>query len=261
MRPLDYSRSSFITVPPHDEVRFQVESRTRIVDEETGNHEDFLQAASCKSERSFVQRDIFLADNYDFLPVVGPKHVVVFRRKAWINANYRTVARAIGFFGNVCRNLPELHSCKELTDHDAIFQATRNFQPLVAQTEIWSDALKLRAIIEYPVKTMNAVRAEHYRALAALVDNPMDIGKEHSLYQIDTGPVAFPGLSERCTCPAECLRLAFVAFNMPDAAEFIIEEPTPIADCGGERDKTCRTRHYMRRLRLAAKNRIYTGGL
>jgi hypothetical protein len=260
VKPIDYTRAFLITTPPGDEVRFAIESRTRIIDDETGVSEDFWQAASCKSERSFVKEDIFIEDNYDFLPVFGPDHVVVFRRKAWLNPNYRTVQESAGFFGDVKCHLPEPHACDELIEDDAIFRATQDFRPLVAQTEIWNDALKLRAIIEYPIKTMNTVRPEHYDRLAKQVDNPMDVTGRNSLYQTDTGPVAFPDLSSRYACHAECLWLAFVAFNAPDAAEFIIEEPVPILEGGHEGKELCKTRHHMRRVRLTAKNRFYAIG-
>ena len=257
MRPIDYGRSFAMTTPPGDEVRFWVESRTRIIDEQTGEHEDFLQAGSCKSERSFVERDIFLEDNYDFLPILGEEYVVVFRRKAWLNPDYRTVKKATGFFGNMRRHVPELPSCEEITSHEAIFRATRDFRPLVAQTEIRNEALMLRAIIEHPVKTMNTVRAEHFPALAALVDNPLTIDGGGWLYQTDTGPVAFPDLLERQARHADRLRLAYVAFNAPDFAEFIIEEPTPVRDEEGKTQPTCMTRHHTQRLRLPAENRLY----
>ena len=52
----------------------------------------------------------------------------------------------------------------------------------------------LRAVIECPTKTMN-------------------IEPKRRLYQVDTGPVAYPDLSKLYDPPIDCLRLAFVAFN------------------------------------------------
>ena len=58
MTPLDYGRSFLIGNGPGNEVRFWVESRTRIIDDERGSSEDFIQTASCKSERTFAERGL-----------------------------------------------------------------------------------------------------------------------------------------------------------------------------------------------------------
>ena len=207
---------------------------------------------SCRPLRakahSFVEEGIFLKDNYDFLPVIGPAIAVIFRRNAWLNPNYRTIGEPHETMGHVNRHVPE-PQCEELNGEEAIFAATKEYRPLIAQTEIWNESTNLRAIIEYPIKTMNTVSASQFEPLAAIVHNPLDISGKNSLYQTDTGPVAFPDLSERKSRHAELLWLAFVAFNATDAAEFIIEKPVAI---GGTK-----TRHYTRRVRLPAKNRLF----
>ena len=83
MAPLDYGRSFLIGRAPANQVRFWVESRTRIIDEGAGRHEDFYQCASCKAESTFVEKELFRSNNYDFLPIFGPVEGVIFRRKAW----------------------------------------------------------------------------------------------------------------------------------------------------------------------------------
>ena len=70
MHPIDYSRSFSIGTAPSNEVRFWVESRTRLIDPDVQD-EDFMQAASCKSEHTFHEKDLFQQDNYDFLPIFG----------------------------------------------------------------------------------------------------------------------------------------------------------------------------------------------
>jgi len=81
MTPLDYGRS-FLIGKVENEVRFWVESRTRITDEQTGAIEDYIQAGSCKSEHTFAKKDLFIKNNYDFVPVFGPNFGIVFRRWA-----------------------------------------------------------------------------------------------------------------------------------------------------------------------------------
>jgi len=234
MKPLDYGSSFLIGKAAWNEVRFWVESRTVIIDEAQGTEEQYIQAASCKSEDTFAERDLFQQDNYDFLPVFGPSFGVVFRRKAWQNPNYKTVVPTEELWRGQAYHLVDAAACHALQTSTEILDATARFEPLVAQTEIWCEETRLRAIIEYPIKTMNTRAAD-------------------GAYQVDTGPVAFPDLSARHERNADGLSLAFVAFNAPDFADFVIEEPCSINASSG----TASVYHYSRRLSLPASNRLY----
>lgn len=230
MIPLDYGRSFLIGKAPSNEVRFWVESRTRIIDGRTGATEDYLQAGSCKSEMTFAARDLFQSDNYDFLPVFGPQHGLIFRRKAAMHEAYRQVLPAAEMWDGQEYHLVEAARFWELATNREVREATYAFLPIVGQTEIWNEGTGLRAIIECPVKTMNTHRAR-------------------DLYQVDTGPVAFPDLGRRCEPRAECLSLAFVAFNAAEFADFVIEAPTAV---GNEQ-----VYHYSRLASLPARNRLF----
>ena len=72
LRPLDYGRSFLIGRWPGNQVRFWVESRTRIIDEKAGTHEDYVQTGSCKTEDTFGPGNLFREDCRDFLPIFGP---------------------------------------------------------------------------------------------------------------------------------------------------------------------------------------------
>ena len=238
MNPLDYGRSFLIGRAPANEVRFWAESRTRLIDELTGRSEDYIQAGSCKSENTFAERELFMEDNYDFLPVFGPDYGVVFRRRAYLDDKYRDCRPADGWWNGQDYHLVEAASGTELVTPEAILDATYDFRPLVAQTEIRNNETGRRAIIEYPVKTMNTIRATRS-------------------YQVDTGPVAFPDLRHRHPRSADGLSLAFVAFNGPDSADFVIEVPTPVRDRGAEGREVGRMYHYSQLLSLDAENRLY----
>lgn len=224
MAPLDYGRSFLTGVAEWNRVRFWVESRTRVIDEAAGKFEDYIQCASCKSENTFAERELFHKDNYDFLPIFGPEFGVIFRRKAHANPNYRSVLPVGKMWEGQKQGLRTARRVRPLPSPAAIREATHKGAPLVAQVEI-SSAGK-RAIIEFPVKTMNIHDAK-------------------DLYQVDTGPVAFPDLAGRGPI-AERLWLAFVAFNAPHFADFILEDMAPN-----------NTRHYIRQVSLPAKNRLY----
>jgi hypothetical protein len=230
MIPLDYGLSFLHGVAPWNSVRFWVESRTRIIDEKTGRHEDFLQCASCKSEDTFAPQNLFYKDNYDFLPIFGPAEGVVFRRKASLNPGYRQIRASREMWDGQKLGLKLSNKLQLLRTTAAIRKATHAGFPLVAQTEIHDPSTALRAIIEFPVKTIN-------------------IHDEKDLYQVDTGPIAFPDLSQRRPRLAESISLAFVAFNARHFADFVIEDVTPI--------EGARIHHYSRLRSQGAQNRLY----
>ena len=234
MIPLDYGRSFLIGNGPENEVRFWVESRTRILDEE-GNSEEFIQTASCKSENTFAECGLFRQDNYDFLPIFGPEYGVVFRRKARVDTGYKSCLPSADMWNGQKYHLVEGERVEELRDNEAIREATCRFAPIVSQTRISSQETGLRAIIECPIKTMNTNR-------------------ERDVYQVDTGPVAFPDLGGGHARHVDRISLAFLAFNAPDFTDFVIETPTLV----GEGERAGETHHYSRLMSLQAENRLFS---
>lgn len=236
MIPMDYSRSFVKGKWPGNEVRFWVESRTRLIDESKGVTEDYIQCASCKSEDTFAEQNLFYKDNYDFLPIFGPEFGLIFRRKAWLNPDYRTINKSEDMWGGQIYHQVESRSAVELTSPEDVLQSTYEWYPLVAQTAFRNSNTGLSAIVEYPVKTMNTKRK----------------GTE---YQIDTGPVAFPNLEQRTERLVDTLSLAYVAFNAPHFADFVIESPTSVGD--SQDTGAVRIYHYSQLKSIAAKNRLF----
>lgn len=115
---------------------------------------------------------------------------------------------------------------------DKIVAAGMSALPIVTQTEIRHAESGLRAVIECPAKTLN-------------------LNREKNLYQVDTGPVAYPDLSQRFESPIECLKLAFIAFNSPDFADFVVEQPLPIVEDGRT---VCEVYLYTKPFSLPARN-------
>ena len=235
MNVIDYGRSFVCAGAEFNAPRFWVESRCRVLDDRSGEFEDYLQCASCKSEHTFAEQDLFTEDNYDFLPVFGPRHGVIFRRKAWLNDNYKSVRPNEQMWGGGIPRLVEAASARALHTTAEIREATQACLPIVARTEIANAETQLRAVIECPVKTMNT-------------------HEERDLYQVDTGPVILPDLTQRHDPAVTGFRLAFVAFNAPHFADFVIETPTAITSDGVE---VTRVRHYSERQSLPAKNTLY----
>ena len=230
MIPLDYGRSFLIGNDPENEVRFWVESRTRIIDEASGQSEDYVQVGSCKSEHTFAKENLLHEDNYDFLPVFGSEWSVVYRRHANLRDGYREIRRSEERWNGQQYHLIVGSDVEELTSDAAVREATYDSVPIVAQTQVRNEETGLQAIMEYPVKTMNTNRA-------------------NDIYQVDTGPVAFPDLSQRHARHVDALSLAFVVFNAPHFADFVLEAPTRVGDE--------QVYHYSKVVSLAAVNRLY----
>jgi len=235
MRILDYGASFLSGIASFNAVRFWVESRLRVIDEASGAFVDYYQCGSCKSEDTFAEHDLFFADNYDFLPIFGPEWGVIFRRHAYLDEGYRSVLPVHEMWGGQRLHLRERADARELASNGVICAATAEWAPLVARTEISDAAAGRRAVLEYPVKTMN-------------------VQPDADRYQVDTGPVVFPDLSLPLERQPHGFALAFVAFNTPHAADFVIEAPTTVANTAGQ---TCAIYHYSRRVSLPARNALY----
>lgn len=235
MQLIDYTRSFVHGTAPSNRVRFVVESRTRIIDDREGQHRDYVVCASCKSEDTFADRDLFYEDNYDFLPIFGPEQTLVFRSRAYLHDDYRTTYAVEDLWDGPQYALVAPQSVTRLATNAAIRQATHKDLLLIAQTEWYDTDTGLRAIVEYPVKTMN-------------------IHDERDLCQVDTGPVAYADLSTRPAQLIDTLHLAFVAFNRTGLADFILEAPVPVLENGRE---VTRVPHYSRRISVNAENRLF----
>jgi len=238
MPPLDYGLSFICNTAPFNSVRFWVESRTRIIDERAKTWTDYCQCGSCKSENTFAERDLFQKDNYDFLPIFGAGLWLIFRRRVGLSEKYRKVTRVEEVWGQPVLKLREARKVTVLDTWEKIRDATTAAIPIVTQTEFANEDTGLRAIIECPTKTMN-------------------VSLEKKLYQVDTGPVAFPDLSKRYEPEIDCLSLAFLAFNAESFADFIIEQPTPVLENDAVK---CEVYHYSKPFSLPAKNRILALG-
>ena len=238
MNCLDYAKSFVCTLGNGNAPRFWVESRCRLIDDADGNFVDLYQCASCKSEHTFAERDLFQNPNYDFLPIFSQDYVAIFRRHAYLNDNYIQYLNTDAIWGGAVFEMREAAPVQILAGAEKIALATRKCLPIVTQTEIWDTHTQLRAIIECPVKTMN-------------------IDEARARYQVDTGIVLFPDLAKRYKRPIEAVRLAYVAFNASHFADFVIEQPTPIVQDG---KAVASVYHYGGIRTLEARNTVLCVG-
>lgn len=234
---IDYGRSFFCNTAEFNSVRMWIESRTRILDTNSGESTVYYQGASCKSENTFGESDLFYEDNYDFLPIFGEGHVLVFRRFAEKRGEgYQSFKKMEEMWGGdpvIYAPVPAVLT--ELDSFDKIRDATAAGIPIVTQTEFHNKETGLTVIIEAPCKTMN-------------------ISHPKKMYQVDTGPVAFPDLTKTYNPQIKSMGLAFIAFNKPHFADFVIEVPTQIKN-GDKKGGT--VYHYSKIVSLQVKNKIF----
>jgi hypothetical protein len=255
MQTIDFSRS-FLTFridtekkppktvshkPPFslNNARIQLECSCVVTEKATRHAQRFVLGASCKTERVGVEREIWTQPNADFVPVFSDKGFLNLKTYSQAGLDVelyppgsgRQTDRQSGLLEDVFdATRIDIVECtgEVLESGKDIVEATLANVLLNARTTIESD--RYSAVIEYPVKTMNA--------------NERDI-----VYQTDTGPILFPDLSAE---PAEMLsrlELAFAAFNCPEWVEFLVRTPTPVSE------EIC-VQHYSRPVRLDAKNEV-----
>ena len=100
---------------------------------------------------------------------------------------------------------------QRLENSQDILEQTLNNVPLVAKTELHDEDRRLRAVLEYPVKTMNVLRVP-------------------SRFQVDTGPLIVPDFGSTAERQVERFDIAYVVYNRFDGGEFILRKPQAILE-------------------------------
>lgn len=223
--------------------RIQVECRIEVTETKTGVSQEFALGASCKTERVGVEGDIWTDPNGDFVPIFGREQFMILKA-------YDRVAKGVMFYPPERGPQPErqVGNIAEVFDSGGytlvyeegtlletapeIVESTLAGKPQVARIVLESD--RYRAVIDHPVKTMNA-------------------SERDDIYQTDTGPILLPDLSREPQDLLAGMEMAYAAFNSPDWVEFIVRVPTPVAD-GVD------VYHYSKPIRMDSKNEIYQVG-
>ena len=227
--------------PPYslNNCRIRIECRLQVTEKTSSQMSTCVLGASCKTERVGVARDIWTVPNADFAPVFSATefmHIKTYARagegvELYPPGRGRQSERQSGLiadaFDDVRIDIVERDGAPLVTAAE-IVQATLNNTVLIAKTTLESD--RYTAVLEYPVKTMNA-------------------NERDDIYQTDTGPILFPDL----TCDRDellpRLQLAYAAFNCPAWIEFLIRDPVPVAE-------DIDVYHYSRSVRCDARNEI-----
>lgn len=241
MKPIDFSRSylrwSINTPRESNTVRITFDARTEIIDERTGEREEFFLIRPCKSEVMYVKRRMWQDPNYDFMGIWSRRQFRIFRTWASIPRQFAT-SRTDGLvqalderFKDVKLDTTRFRKARLLkTDRDVV-KATLGREQIVAFHEIRDPKRKLRAVFEYPVTTMNIIA---------------DQGK----FQVDTGPLLFADLRSKLKDKIAWLVPAFAVYNTRSYAEFVLRVPTPVA-------KGVKVMHYSKLVPMKVKTSLY----
>ena len=208
----DFTRS-FLTFTAHERsniARIMIDARCTLTGSD-GSAREFVLIAPCRSEVMYVEEGLLQQPNYEFCGVFGRDEFNIIRTRASCEGEKPDPGAVADRFDNVTIDIALHENVRPLPDGAAIVEATLANLPLIGRTTL--DCEGGRALIEYPVKTMN-------------------VRPEGNLFQVDTGPLPFPEAIPAAGREVEQFRFSHVVYNRFDYAEFIVLDATPIG--GGQ---------------------------
>ena len=216
MRAIDFSRSYMRWFGEPNNVRVLIDAACTLVDDETGKSETYYLIVPCRGEYTHADGDLIQMPSFEFCGIWGPEDKR-YLRFAWSSdRDHHT-------YGDKTDTLEirRFEKTRSLEDAESVFRTTvESSEPLVSRTTIRDERLRLTAVLEYPVNTMN------------VKDNPMS-------FQVDTGPMLLPNFNIAPARAVEGLHVAYVVYNRFDEAEFTLRRPVPIME--GDRTLFFRT--------------------
>lgn len=222
MNVCDYGRSFVIFAVPGNNARINVEARC-ILRGPNVPDEQFLMFASCKSENTYAEQDLFRdPDNYDFSGIFSPDLYSIARIHVSSENEVLETGLIAERFVEVWRHVVEVPEATALGTIPEVIAATLAHRVIVARTEVRDEASGASALLEYPVKTMN-------------------VNAELGMFQVDTGPIPYYDFTDISPDIMQRFRWAYCAFNRFEGAEFIFRVPTPIMAGSSE---VARRTHY-----------------
>jgi len=235
MTVLDFSRSfvTFVTHGRGNNARIQVECRCEL-SPPGGEAVEFLLVASCKSEHTYAPDDLFMQPNYDFCCLFSPADYQIIRTFSTADRGGKETGVSTERFEAVRIDVRTIEA-EPCPDRAAVVAATLANRPLVGRTELADEAGGWRALLEYPIKTMNANDLE-------------------TIFQVDTGPVLYPDFRSPADRLIDRFELAYLAYNDFPRAEFILQLPTSVPEGDPE---ALVTPHYSAIRKLPARNSLW----
>ena len=225
-------------MPWGNRVRIELDARCTLIDAATGREEEFVLLASCRSEWMYRDDTLFQEDNREFREIWSATESLSFGYGLAQSDRHETPTILAERFIDSGIEINYHDHARELEDYNAAVEASLASRPLVARTEIKDHASGLRAVLEYPIHTMNFLTSRRR-------------------FQVDTGPLLFPDFSRETDRWISLFAVAHTCYTTFDRAEFILRRPTPVIRDGVS---VCEVIHYSDIRRLSARNRLFEVG-
>jgi hypothetical protein len=229
-------------MPWDNTVRILLDSRCWVTDVSSGETREYNMISPCRTEWMYRPEILWQQPNYEFAGIYSATEWMAGHIRAGdeneFGGDWRVAADIAGRFKELRTDARYHAQVEELKDDQQVVEVTQTSRPIVAHTEVWSSDGNTRALIEYPIKTMN-------------------VQFEQKRMQVDTGPVIYPDLDSSEDSEIKKLHFAFVCFNVNDVAEFVLRAPTPVMRDGEQAGSYI---DYSDVRRVAIKNTFYAGG-
>lgn len=210
----DHSYMTFFGRDRGNIARIRLDAACTLHDGRSGESRDFYLIAPCRSERMYLDSQLFQMPNYEFGGIFAADECLLIRTH-WNSArDNREYGRNTERFDRVELDIRTHPAASALADDRAIYEATLANESLIARTELYDEASGTRATLEYPIKTMNVLPA-----------GPR--------FQVDTGPLLLPDFSSTAARLIERFDLAHVVYHRFDQAEFVLRRPVAVAGEAG----------------------------
>ena len=214
-----------------------------------GKKDVFYLIAPCRSEHTHSDEQLIVMPNYDFRGIFGSKEYKIFRNHWVSNPDYlddpgldTTGGRILEESGlhdtkwdEVKLDINYFDNSKELTNKQSVVDSTLNNSILVGQTELMNDKTQKKAILEYPIKTMNVIPSV-------------------PRFQVDTGPILVPNFESNKKLKVDSLDIAYIVYSLFDQGEYISRKPVQIANTD---DGPLSVTDYSELVEYEGINRLY----
>ena len=188
-------------------VRIQLDASCTITNTKSEECDVYFLITPCRTEWMYRDDTLFQENNREFCQIMS-----------------KNTSRSVGFGITSDEDRDPIHdrssnsasfefdyftSTHNLKSNDGVVRAAQLSHQIIGRTEFSDQENKIRALIEYPIKTLNY--------------NPAK-----TRFQVDTGPILFPDLTMQETDLIDRFYIAHIVYNSFDWSEFILRKPIPI---------------------------------
>jgi hypothetical protein len=224
-------------MPWGNSARILIDARCTMTDESTGQSEEFYLIAPCRTEWMYRDEGLIQNPSGEYRVIFSQERQLAVG-KAIIEQDERPASIPTSTFTSLVFTINQYPRATPLPTDDAVIAATEQHLPINARTELWDTDRGFRAVLEYPVRTMN-------------------FHPERRRFQVDTGPLIFPDLASDAEHWIDRCALAHAIYNTFDRCEFVCKRPTPVVVDGQE---VARVFHYSDYRALPAKHTLLAAG-